>query len=218
MTTSNAPEVGMNRQQQEALAREYMPLVKRIAAGLSKKAPASVTIDDLVSAGMYGLVDAASRYDPTRAEKFQSYAEARVRGAMIDELRSVGPLSRDLRLKSHNLTKTIQKLELELGRQPFQSEIADELGLDIGNYHKLLVQLRHTTVLSPDIVNQAIDKSEVGDDAAEFILNRVKMQDRYRGEVNESFENVRAEIPLFEREVRGTEMVARLSEAIFPNT
>ena len=68
------------------------------------------------------------------------------------------------------------------------------------------------------IVNQAIDKSEVGDDAAEFILNRVKMQDRYRGEVNESFENVRAEIPLFEREVRGTEMVARLSEALFPNT
>jgi arsenite-transporting ATPase len=68
------------------------------------------------------------------------------------------------------------------------------------------------------IVNQAIDKSEVGDDAAEFILNRVKMQDRYRGEVNESFENVRAEIPLFEKEVRGAEMVARLSEELFPNT
>jgi arsenite-transporting ATPase len=68
------------------------------------------------------------------------------------------------------------------------------------------------------IVNQAIDKSEVGDDAAEFILNRVKMQDRYRGEVNESFENVRAEIPLFEKEVRGADMVAKLSEALFPNT
>jgi arsenite-transporting ATPase len=68
------------------------------------------------------------------------------------------------------------------------------------------------------IVNEAIDKSEVGDDAAEFILNRIKMQDRYREEVKESFENVCAEIPLFEKEVRGTDMVAKLSEALFPNT
>jgi arsenite-transporting ATPase len=65
------------------------------------------------------------------------------------------------------------------------------------------------------IVNQAIDKSEVGDDAAEFILNRVKMQDRYREEVSQSFENVLAEIPLFEKEVRGLEMVGKLSEALF---
>jgi arsenite-transporting ATPase len=67
------------------------------------------------------------------------------------------------------------------------------------------------------IVNQAIDKSEVGDDAAEFVINRIRMQDRYREEVKDSFENVRAEIPLFEREVRGVEMVAKLSEALFPN-
>ncbi len=67
------------------------------------------------------------------------------------------------------------------------------------------------------IVNQAIDKSEVGDDAAEFVVNRIRMQDRYREEVKDSFENVRAEIPLFEREVRGVEMVAKLSEALFPN-
>jgi arsenite-transporting ATPase len=67
------------------------------------------------------------------------------------------------------------------------------------------------------VVNQAIDKSEVGDDAAEFVVNRIKMQDRYRGEVEQYFENVRAEIPLFEKEVRGTEMVAKLSESLFPN-
>ena len=67
------------------------------------------------------------------------------------------------------------------------------------------------------IVNEAIDKSDVGDDAAEIILNRIKMQDRYMEEVKESFENVRAEIPLFEKEVRGTDMVVKLSEALFPN-
>jgi RNA polymerase sigma factor for flagellar operon FliA len=148
----------MSRAEQESLAREYMPLVRRIAVGLSRKAPASVTVDDLVSAGLYGLVDAASRFDPARADQFQSYAEARVRGAMIDELRSVGPLSRDLRAKSHKLTQTIQKLERDLGRQPDQNEIADGLGIDMGEYHKLLMQLRHATVLSPEIVEQAMDR------------------------------------------------------------
>ncbi|MFH1954777.1 MAG: TRC40/GET3/ArsA family transport-energizing ATPase [Pseudomonadota bacterium] len=66
------------------------------------------------------------------------------------------------------------------------------------------------------IVNQAIDKSDVGDDSAEFVRNRVKMQDRYREEVYKGFENVRGEIPLFEKEVRGMEMVGKLSEALFP--
>jgi arsenite-transporting ATPase len=65
------------------------------------------------------------------------------------------------------------------------------------------------------VVNQAIDKSDLGEDAAEFVRNRIKMQDRYREEVNESFDNVRGEIPLFDKEVRGIEMVGRLSESLF---
>jgi arsenite-transporting ATPase len=66
------------------------------------------------------------------------------------------------------------------------------------------------------IVNQAIDKSEIVEDTSEFILNRVKMQDRYREEVNQSFENLCGEIPLFEKEVRGTEMIGRVTDALFP--
>jgi len=66
------------------------------------------------------------------------------------------------------------------------------------------------------IVNQAIDKSDIGEDTAEFILNRVKMQDRYREDVNQSFENLCGEIPLFEKEVRGTEMIGRVTDALFP--
>lgn len=157
MTTTN-PETGMSKAEQEALAKEYMPIVKRIAHGLYRKAPSGVSVDDLVSAGLYGLVDAASRFDPARAEQFQSYAEARVRGAMIDELRSVGPLSRDLRMKSHTLTKTIHRLEQDLGRQPEQGEIAEGMGLEMGDYHKLLLQLRHATVLSPEIIDEAMDR------------------------------------------------------------
>jgi arsenite-transporting ATPase len=66
------------------------------------------------------------------------------------------------------------------------------------------------------IINQAIDKSDIGEDTAEFILNRVKMQDRYREDVNQSFENLCGEIPLFEKEVRGTEMIGRVTDALFP--
>jgi arsenite-transporting ATPase len=66
------------------------------------------------------------------------------------------------------------------------------------------------------VVNQAIDKSEISDETAQFIRNRVKMQDRYREEVYQSFDNLRGEIPLFEREVRGLEMVGKLKEALFP--
>ena len=158
MSSNSNIENGMDRAQKEELAKEYMPLVRRIAHGLSRKAPPTVTVDDLVSAGLYGLVDAASRFDPERSEQFQSYAEARVRGAMIDELRSAGPLSRDLRAKSHKLTRSIQVLEQQLGRQPEQNEIAAEMGLQISDYHKLLLQLRHATVLSPEIVEDAVDR------------------------------------------------------------
>jgi arsenite-transporting ATPase len=66
------------------------------------------------------------------------------------------------------------------------------------------------------IINEAIDKSDVGDDSAEFVRNRIKMQDRYREEVYKGFENVRGELPLFENEVRGMDMVGKLSEALFP--
>ncbi len=160
MTSSNTPESGMSRSDQEQLAKEYFPLVRRIAQGMSRRAPTGVTVDDLVSAGMYGLVDAASRFDPERAEQFQSYAEARVRGAMIDELRSTGTLTRDLRAKSHVLTKTIHELEQKLGRQPEQAEIADNLGLRMDDYHKLLMQLRNTTVLSQETIEDTVSKAK----------------------------------------------------------
>jgi len=68
------------------------------------------------------------------------------------------------------------------------------------------------------IVNQAIDKSQIEEDSAEFIVNRVKMQDRYREEVNQTFKDLRGEVPLFEKEVRGLEMVGRLTDALFPST
>ncbi len=158
MTTQPSPPVGITEEEREELTRSYLPLVRSIAVNVSRKAPASMSIEDLVGAGMVGLVDAASRYDPSRADRFRTFAASRVRGAMIDELRSQGPLSRDLRMKSNQLSQTIRDLERDLGRQPDQDEIAAQIGIDIDKYHKLLIQLRHATILSPMIVEQTLDR------------------------------------------------------------
>ncbi|MDJ0761600.1 MAG: FliA/WhiG family RNA polymerase sigma factor [Myxococcota bacterium] len=157
MTTHPPPSLEeITSKEREEITRSYLPMVKRIAASVSRKAPKSMSTEDLVGAGMLGLVDAASRYDPKRSEQFKAFAEARVRGAMIDEIRSHGPLSRDLRLKSNELTQTIWKLEQKLKRRPAEEEIATELGIGLDKYHELLVQLSHATVLSPTVIERAM--------------------------------------------------------------
>ncbi|MCP4679335.1 MAG: FliA/WhiG family RNA polymerase sigma factor [Deltaproteobacteria bacterium] len=158
MTTHPPTQSDISPEEREEITRSYLPLVKRIASFVSRKAPSSVSIDDLIGAGMLGLVDAASRFDPNRADQFKAFAEARVRGAMIDELRTHGPLSRDLRQRSNELTHAIWMLERKLGRRPDEDEIADELGIEIEKYYNLLVQLRHATVLSPTVVERAMDR------------------------------------------------------------
>lgn len=157
---SMAPErnrTTVSIEKRNELATNYLPIVRKIALGLSSKAPSSVTIDDLVGAGLVGLMDAASRYDPDKKDQFGSFVATRVRGAMIDELRNNDPLSRDLRAKSNKLTKTIHNLTHELGRQPEEDEIALKMGLDLHEYQTLLVQLHQATFLSPLNVEQAIE-------------------------------------------------------------
>lgn len=147
-------------EERNELATSYLPIVRKIAMGISIKAPPSVTFDDLVGAGLIGLMDAASRFDPEKREQFGAFVATRVRGAMIDELRSNDPLSRDLRYKSNQLTKTIHNLTHEIGRQPNEDEICDALGIELYEYQTLLVQLQQATFLSPLNVEQALEQSK----------------------------------------------------------
>ncbi len=148
---------GIDPQTRQRLTEEYLPLVKRIAGGVKRKAPSSISLDDLIGAGMLGLVDAITRFDPEREEQFRALVKRRIRGSMIDEIRSQSPLSRDMRTKSSNLAQAIRDLERDLGRQPNEEEIAERLDIPLEKYHELLVQLQHATVLSPTIVDQAMD-------------------------------------------------------------
>lgn len=123
------------------LLTQYAPLVRRLALQLIAKLPASVDLDDLIQAGMLGLLDAASRYQDDQGAKFETYATQRIRGAMLDELRANDWVSRGLRQSSRGVAKAIQIQEQKRGRSPTEGEIAQELQLPLGAYQQLLQEI-----------------------------------------------------------------------------
>lgn len=122
----------------EDLVREYLPLVKRLADHLMSRLPACVEVDDLIQAGLIGLLDAVKRYDDSLGANFETYATQRIRGAMLDELRGVDWASRNVRRAARQIENAIHTLEQRLKRPPSEQEIADELKLDIQAYFNLL--------------------------------------------------------------------------------
>jgi len=122
--------------------REHAALVKRIAHHMMLKLPGSVDVEDLIQAGMIGLLDAASRYDELRGAQFETYAAQRIRGAMLDELRGADWLPRSLRRDTRRIETAISKLQQKLGRSPSETEIAKELGVSLAEYQQLLQEAR----------------------------------------------------------------------------
>ena len=124
------------------LYERYTPLVRRIAMKTVRSLPASVTLDDLLSAGWIGLAEALQRRTVSMdEEQFEAYASHRVQGAILDYLRSLDPLSRKLRGASRRISEVTAELTSRLGRVPDEEEIAGDLGLDLENYRQLLMQI-----------------------------------------------------------------------------
>ena len=121
----------------EKLLFQYLPLVKHIAGGIIGKLPASVSIDELIDAGVIGLLESIDRYDTKASVKFETYAFTRVRGAMMDELRKMDWASRNLREKTKRLDEAHGVLTAKLGRQPSQEEIAEHLEITLEKFHQL---------------------------------------------------------------------------------
>ncbi|OGS77108.1 MAG: RNA polymerase sigma factor FliA [Gallionellales bacterium GWA2_55_18] len=122
--------------------REYSHLVKRIAHQMMTKLPYSVQIDDIIQAGMMGLLDAASRYSEIHGAQFETYATQRIRGAMLDELREADWLPRSLRRDMRRIEAAVSCLQQKLGRSPSETEIADEMKLALAEYQHLLQESR----------------------------------------------------------------------------
>jgi RNA polymerase sigma factor for flagellar operon FliA len=128
----------------------YSPLVKYVAGRLGSGLPAHVDEGDLVSYGLLGLIGAIERYDPDRDIKFETYAIARIRGAIIDELRALDWIPRSLRQKAREIEQASVRLEQSLGRTPSESEIAKELGIPLGELHQIFSKLSLVNVAALD--------------------------------------------------------------------
>lgn len=130
------------------LVERYAPLVKVVASKIAQRLPPSVELDDLISAGIIGLLDAIDKYDAEKSNNFKRYAEIRVRGAILDELRSLDWVSRSVRRQASKIGTIEKTMKQKLGRQPSEEEMADELGLDTEGYRELLNKLKPVLVVS----------------------------------------------------------------------
>jgi RNA polymerase sigma factor for flagellar operon FliA len=119
------------------LMEHYRPLVKYAADRLYSKLPDKVELDDLTSAGIFGLMDAIDAFDPKRGVKFETYCTPRIRGSILDELRSMDWVPRLVRARSHRLSRATRSLETHLGRKPTDKETAKELKLGMNDFKRL---------------------------------------------------------------------------------
>lgn len=124
--------------QKEQMLKQHASLVKKLAYQLKAKLPPSVELDDLIQAGMMGLMDAVNRYENIHGAQFETYAAQRVRGAMLDELRSTDWLPRSMRKSMRDIELAISQLEQALGRPPSEKEIAKKLNISIDDYFDML--------------------------------------------------------------------------------
>ncbi|MCU0674523.1 MAG: RNA polymerase sigma factor FliA [Myxococcota bacterium] len=149
------------RAQRDRLIAEGLPLVRRLAFRLARRLPPNVDVGDLIGAGSEGLVRAADAYDPARHASFAAYAEMRIRGAMLDELRSLDPMTRHGRRRLAEVTKAVQELTRTLGRAPEEAEVAGHLGLELDEYRRLCEEaarvpaLARTGDIDPDVLVQS---------------------------------------------------------------
>ncbi len=120
------------------LLTDHMPLVKRLAHHMKAKLPPSVEVDDLIQAGMIGLLDAISRYEETHGAQFETYAVLRIRGAMLDELRNSDWLPRSMRQNMRKIEAAMSSLQQKLGHPPTESEVAKLLKLSLADYQDML--------------------------------------------------------------------------------
>lgn len=145
----------------ERLIIHYAPLVKYVASRVATGLPSSVEQGDLVSYGMFGLIDALQKFEPGRGNKFETYAIPRIRGAIIDELRSMDWVPRSVRFKQREIEKALADLESMLKRQPTEKELAERLGMSLSELHEVITQISFVSVLALDeTVSVGADRGE----------------------------------------------------------
>jgi RNA polymerase sigma factor FliA len=127
---------------------EHLPLVKAIAVRVHENLPVHVEVDDLVHAGILGLFDAATKYNPEKQVAFSSYAKHRIKGAILDSLRQLDWASRDMRRRHKQVEAATRDLAAELKRNPTEAEVAHKLGMDVDRWRHMMLDLRNVGLVS----------------------------------------------------------------------
>jgi RNA polymerase sigma factor for flagellar operon FliA len=149
----------------DALVREHAPLVKRIAYHLLSRLPPSVQVDDLIQAGMIGLLESAQNFDAGQGASFETYAGIRIRGAMLDELRRYDWTPRSVHRKARDVAEAIRVIEARAGRDARDVEVAEALGMPLSDYHQVLQDTQSCRMFSVE------ELLEEGDGALESRAN-----------------------------------------------
>lgn len=144
--TPNASAPSLGQVDQDELIVDMLPEIKRIARSIHERLPQSVLLDDLIQAGVLGLLDASAKYQASKNVPFMAYARVRVRGAILDSLRQDDWSPRSLRAQARRIRQGIAQLQSKLRREPDESEIAEEVGIPLEKYQKLVSEIRGLTL------------------------------------------------------------------------
>ncbi|MFH1091379.1 MAG: FliA/WhiG family RNA polymerase sigma factor [Pseudomonadota bacterium] len=151
----HAPWSCLSPEDRHEYIEKYSPLIRYVADRLASRLPPHISKDDLISSGVIGLIDAVDKFDPSRNILFKTYAEFRIKGAMLDELRSLDWVPRSVRKKTAQVEKAYQALEYELGRPVTDEEVALALGLSLEEFQKLLDEVRGVSMVDLEALRQA---------------------------------------------------------------
>jgi len=184
--------------EQERVLLEHLPIVRFLARRIHERLPQHVDIEDLVSAGVVGLMDAFAKFDPTKKVQFRSYAQFRIRGAILDSLRTLDWSPRELRRKGRAVEEAIRVLTARLGRAPGENEIAAEMGMGLDDYQQLLGDLKGL-----EIGTLHVERNEnSGEDELAYVPGKPEEDPLFRclrGELEERLTGAIANLPDRER-------------------
>lgn len=194
------PSQAFTEVERDTLLLEHLPTVRYIARRIHERLPQHVDLDDLVSAGMVGLMDAFSKFDHTKKVQFKSYAQFRVRGAILDSLRVLDWSPRELRRKARSIEEAMRALHQSLGRAPSEQEIAVHLNLSLADYQQLLGELKGLEIGSL----HAERGEDTGDEELAYVAGDPQDNPLFhcmKGELRQHLADAIAELPERERMV-----------------
>lgn len=171
---------------EDQMVLKYSPLVKRIAYHLMARLPSSVIVDDLIQAGMVGLLEASRNYRPDLGASFETYSGIRIRGSMLDELRRNDWAPKSVHRKNRELSKVVRDIETRTGRDARDDEVADEMGITLDEYYKILQDSSNARIYGFEELGVDEDAIELGLTATKRGPLEEMSKDRFKSNLSDA--------------------------------